>query len=232
MAKKLFGSALKDKALLLIAQFCCIVMGFFTHENCSFQLLGTFPEDITFLSPHTFVMDIVNSVVLITMCLFFALCSSDLFFPWICPNLLAPSMHGWGALASMLSALTFSFISMHPKSFEIWASTTLISLLNLGLGLEKLYRGCGLRAPREDVNQSNPNCSYTLWVLYLFGIGLSISKAWFILLTNICIVHTVREGIQVTVKNNTCEVEINIAQARIKGARLTLLSQHAKIHRF
>ena len=192
MAKK--HSTLKDKVLLLIAQSCCLMIAFFAHGRCSFHLLGDYPEEITFLSPQTIMMDIANVVIVVKMCLFFVLCFLDLRSN---NEILSPSMQGWGSLSSLLSAMTISFISMHPKSLPIWAATSFFGLLNLGLGLEQLYRGCGLRALSDDYIRSCDRSRGTEWVLYLFGVSLSITKAWFIVLINICLIHTCREAIQV-----------------------------------
>ncbi len=179
--------------MFLIAQFCCVVIAVATQGRCSFHLLGTFPEDITFLSPPTFVMDVANLNVLITIILFFIMSLLD---SWAYSSLLTASMQGWGTLACLLSAMTFCLISIHPKSLFVWLVTSVFGLLNLGVGLEKLYRGCGLRALSEEaIRIANPS-SKLIWIHYLFGISLSVSKAWFIVLINICLIHTSREFIQ------------------------------------
>ncbi len=194
MPKKTFGSARQDKVMFLIAQFCCVVIAVATHGRCSFHLLGAYPEDITFLSPPTYVMDVANMIVLITIILFFVMCLLD---QWSYSPLLTASNQGWGTLACLLSAMTFCFISIHPKSLFVWFITSVFGLLNLGVGLEKLYRGCGLRALSEEtIRIANPSAKL-IWIQYFFGISLSVSKAWFIVLINICLIHTSREAIQV-----------------------------------
>ena len=179
--------------MFLIAQFCCVVIAVATQGRCSFHLLGTYPEDITFLSPPTYVMDVANMNVLITIILFFMMCMLD---AWSYSPLLTASMQGWGTLACLLSAMTFCFISIHPKSLFVWFTTSVFGLLNLSVGLEKLYRGCGLRALSEEaIRTANPTAKL-IWTQYFFGASLSVSKAWFILLINICLIHTSREAIQ------------------------------------
>jgi hypothetical protein len=170
-------------------------------------------------------MDIANLNTVVEMCLFFVLCVLD--FGSKSP-LLSSSMYGWGSFSSLLSALTLCFVSIHPKGLGIWASTSFVALLNLGLGLEMLYRGCGIHALSDDFIRSCDRGQRTHWILYAFWVSLSVTKAWFIVLINICLIRTIREAIQVCrpghcmrsyVKQRAVQLNSSIVQLRGRPSR-------------